>query len=164
MWDAVLVTLGFLTQVCLLLGVRVLSLLWSSRNAQGRLFCGDPSAPPYTLPRLHQGPDSSPLGWASVGPFGNMGAARRFWLLQSLRSLLRWKMDWLLGVGGAWASPCGLSRKGKCGQSGTRCSEVGGRPVGEERLSSAVPEPQHLGHCCPLRLSHIDPLATQVSI
>lgn len=123
-----------------------------------------PSAPPYTLPRLHQGPDSSPLGWTSVEPSGNVGAARKFWFLQSLRSQLRWKMDWLLGDGGAWASPCGLSRKGKCGQAGNRFSEVGGRPVGEDCLSSAVPEPQHSRHCCPLSRSHIDTLVTQVSI
>lgn len=159
-----LVTLGFLTQVCLLLGVRVLSLLWSSRKAQDRLFCGDLLHPPTHCHVSTRG--LTPPHWDGLllGLVGTWGQQEDSGSCKALGVSFAGKMDWLLGDRGAWASPCGLSRKGKCGQAGNRCSEVGGRPVGEDRLSSAVPEPQHSGHCCPLSRSHIDPLVTQVSI
>lgn len=72
---------------------------------------------------------------------------------------------WAACHAGAGASPTrGLSRKGKCGLAEAHCSGVGGKPVGEEGLSPAVPEPPHSGPCCPLSRSQMDTLATQVSI
>lgn len=137
-----------------------LELQESSRQA---LLWG-PSAPPTHCHVSTRG--LTPPHWDGLllGLVGTWGQQEDSGSCKALGVSFAGKMDWLLGDRGAWASPCGLSRKGKCGQAGNRCSEVGGRPVGEDRLSSAVPEPQHSGHCCPLSRSHIDPLVTQVSI
>lgn len=85
-----------------------LELQESSRQA---LLWGPP-APPYTLPRLHQGPDSSPLGWTSVGPSGNVGAARRFWFLQSLGVSFAGKWTGCLVIVAPGPLPVGLAERG----------------------------------------------------
>ncbi|XP_014645288.1 PREDICTED: SLP adapter and CSK-interacting membrane protein [Ceratotherium simum simum] len=112
-------------------------------------------SPPQGLTPPHQ--DGPQVACAEA-----QGTMRRFWLLESLqRSLPGRGIACLVTVSGPL--PRGLSRKGKCGQAGARCSGVGGKPVAEERLSPAAPEPQHSAHCSLLSSSHLDTLAAQDS-